>query len=184
MSATPFLASSVLGVLSMRRQRSKWGAAQTDPLPMTSMIDVVFLLLIFFMCATKFKMPEGDLRAHLPRNRGKASEPVVISKSCRVTLSTEAGRIVCRADDRTIPNGEWTDFEAARGREPGPSLAALEEHLRQRQKLSPGLSPTGLPVIIDFAEDVPWKYVVDVLNLCHRSEITDISFAAPAEEVD
>ncbi|MEM7264180.1 MAG: biopolymer transporter ExbD [Planctomycetota bacterium] len=168
----------------MRSRRAKWGAGQPEQLPMTSMIDVVFLLLIFFMCATKFKMPEGDLRAHLPRNRGKDGASVSITKNCRVTLSAQDGRIVCRADERSISNGEWTDFEASRRREPGPKLAEIEAHIRQRKMQTPGLGPTGLPVIIDFGEDVPWKYVVDVLNICHRIEITDISFAAPAQEID
>ncbi len=49
-----------------RRRKAKGdpGEVETD---MTSMIDVVFLLLIFFMLATKFKMPEGTLRSYLPK---------------------------------------------------------------------------------------------------------------------
>ena len=37
---------------------------------MTPMIDVVFLLLIFFMCTLRFKTLEGKLAAYLPRDAG------------------------------------------------------------------------------------------------------------------
>jgi biopolymer transport protein ExbD len=39
-------------------------------LEMTPMIDVVFLLLIFFMCTLKFKTLEGKLSAYLPKDVG------------------------------------------------------------------------------------------------------------------
>ncbi len=37
---------------------------------MTPMIDVTFLLLIFFMCTLKFKTLEGKLAAYLPKDVG------------------------------------------------------------------------------------------------------------------
>lgn len=39
-------------------------------LEMTPMIDVTFLLLIFFMCTLKFKTLEGKLAAYLPKDVG------------------------------------------------------------------------------------------------------------------
>ena len=48
---------------------------------MTPMIDVVFLLLIFFMLATKFKMPEGTLRSYLPKNRGESNSRPMLSEN-------------------------------------------------------------------------------------------------------
>lgn len=39
-------------------------------LEMTPMIDVTFLLLIFFMCTIKFKTLEGKLAAYLPKDVG------------------------------------------------------------------------------------------------------------------
>jgi biopolymer transport protein ExbD len=42
------------------------------------------------------------------------------------------------------------------------------------------LDGTGtLPVVIDFAENVPYKYVIDVLNICARERIENIAFAQP-----
>ncbi|MDB2576229.1 biopolymer transporter ExbD [Planctomycetota bacterium] len=48
-------------------------------LQMTPMIDVTFLLLIFFMCTLKFKVLEGKLGAYLPKDVGvntSKAEPV------------------------------------------------------------------------------------------------------------
>ena len=39
-------------------------------LEMTPMIDVTFLLLIFFLCTIKFKTLEGKLAAYLPKDVG------------------------------------------------------------------------------------------------------------------
>lgn len=167
-----------------KKRRKMLGEGDGSPLDMTSMIDVVFLLLIFFMCATKFKMPEGALRSYLPRNRGGAPSTPTLTKGCRVTLTTEAGRTLCMADDTLISNQYETDFERARGLAPGPSLDEVENHIQRRKDNYRGLAETGLPVIIDFAPNVPWKYVVDVLNICHRVGVEDISFAAPEIPID
>ena len=46
---------------------------------MTPMIDVTFLLLIFFMCTLKFKLLEGKLTAYLPKDVGvnqSEAEPI------------------------------------------------------------------------------------------------------------
>ena len=57
-----------------RRKRKKAIAGARDQeeceLQMTPMIDVVFLLLIFFMCATKFKVPDYRVDANLPKDKG------------------------------------------------------------------------------------------------------------------
>jgi len=45
-------------------------ADETCELEMTPMIDVTFLLLIFFMCTLKFKTLEGKLSAFLPKDVG------------------------------------------------------------------------------------------------------------------
>lgn len=45
---------------------------QETELNITPMIDVTFLLLIFFMCSIKFKLLDGKLSAYLPRDCGVA----------------------------------------------------------------------------------------------------------------
>ncbi|MEZ5979271.1 MAG: biopolymer transporter ExbD, partial [Planctomycetota bacterium] len=45
-------------------------ANQKADMEMTPMIDVTFLLLIFFMCTIKFKKLEGKLASYLPKDMG------------------------------------------------------------------------------------------------------------------
>lgn len=45
-------------------------ASEEVTMEMTPMIDVTFLLLIFFMCTLKFKTLEGKLSAYLPKDVG------------------------------------------------------------------------------------------------------------------
>jgi len=45
-------------------------ASEDCELEMTPMIDVTFLLLIFFICTIKFKTLEGKLSAYLPKDVG------------------------------------------------------------------------------------------------------------------
>ena len=56
----------------VKRRKRKEPARGEDKceLSMTPMIDCVFLLLIFFMCATKFKVPDYRIDASLPRDKG------------------------------------------------------------------------------------------------------------------
>ena len=49
------------------RRRS---ASEDRPIGLTAMIDVTFLLLIFFLCTLRFRSFEGKLEAFLPRDGG------------------------------------------------------------------------------------------------------------------
>ena len=67
-------------------------AEEECEMEMTSMIDVTFLLLIFFMCTLKFKTLEGKLAAYLPKDVGvntSEAEPI------------EKVEILIRADQST-----------------------------------------------------------------------------------
>ena len=155
------------------------GDVETD---MTSMIDVVFLLLIFFMLATKFKMPEGTLRSYLPKNRGESNSRPMMSETCRITLMmNQGGQVIAYADQAQVPVSDLldSDFEENTGI-PGPDLLFIEDHIGRRKATYVPLDGTGtLPVVIDFAENVPYKYVIDVLNICARERIENIAFAQP-----
>ena len=63
-------------------------ASEECKLEMTPMIDVTFLLLIFFMCTIKFKTLEGKLEAHLPKNVGPepTAQPELESLELRVEV--------------------------------------------------------------------------------------------------
>jgi biopolymer transport protein ExbD len=56
----------------MNRARTAALAERSGP-DLTSMIDVVFLLLVFFLCTLQFRALDGQLPTHLSRNAGAAA---------------------------------------------------------------------------------------------------------------
>lgn len=144
------------------------------------MIDIVFLLLIFFMCATRFRIPEGELSSFLPRDRGVASTfSSELVYPCVISLERADGRIRCLADARELGPGAPEAFETYTGIV-GPDLEELESYLAERRLTS--LQP--LSVHIDADPDVPAKYVVGVLNRCTKLQIQDVALVAPALPLD
>lgn len=69
----------------MRKQRRRIGIA----IDMTPMVDIAFLLLIFFMCTTQFKPPEKD-KITLPDSSSPAKSP----ESNIITISITAAPTV------------------------------------------------------------------------------------------
>ena len=157
----------------------KHAEPQRARMNMTSLIDVVFLILIFFMCASRFRAPEGELDAHLPKEGTASSRQLVVSDPCRILLwqSESSGEIVVRVDGLNVP------MMAPSGNDPLGSLdrATLHHVVGERFRNYTGLQPR-LPVIIDFSGDVPWKHVVTVLDVCREVGVGDVSFAVPLTE--
>lgn len=56
-------------------KKAKDAIKEEVKLELTPMIDVTFLILIFFMCTLKFKTLEGKLLSYLPTDRGLANNP-------------------------------------------------------------------------------------------------------------
>ncbi|MEZ5989635.1 MAG: biopolymer transporter ExbD [Planctomycetota bacterium] len=87
----------------MRKPDRRRSEAGVD-LDMTPMIDVTFLLLIFFLCL-EFKTLEGKLQANLPKDLGPHhSAAVPIDK---VDLEV---RCLARGTERTDPHGGRFDL--------------------------------------------------------------------------
>ena len=57
---------------------------------MTPMIDVTFLVLIFFMCTLKFKTLEGQLAAYLPKDAGVNPNPSEVLEPLEVGIHVRA----------------------------------------------------------------------------------------------
>ena len=68
-----------------------------EGLEMTSMIDVTFLLLVFFLCTIRFKTLEGKLAAYLPKDVGQVADDSVappISVDVHLTVVSPGERVV------------------------------------------------------------------------------------------
>jgi biopolymer transport protein ExbD len=159
-------------------------------LDLSPMIDIVFNLLIFFMCATKFRTAEGAIEAYLPRDQGlnNTSMPQVKLNDVRIlltwhddaghrTASPEGHVVLLVGGQRLSLRGE---FES--GRDPALSPAwerlgtLLAELKATHLEAHPG---EPLPVIIDARPQVPTQYAISALNEVVRAELKEVMFAAP-----
>jgi len=135
---------------------------------MTPMIDVVFLLMIFFLCTASFQMLEEILPTSLAGIAGSA----VVSP---VEVHPELEHVVVRAT-RESGNTHWTVNER-----PCPSLAEVRQVLA-----AVAVIDRSLPVILDVADDVPLGDMIEVYDLCRLAGFEKIQFAAersPAKPV-
>ncbi len=124
---------------------------------LTPLIDVVFLLLIFFMVSTTFK-DDSRLRINLPEADGQTvsvKEPemleVVIDRSGHFYV-----------DDRTVTDREIETLKRA-----------MTEALDGRQ---------ALPVLIKADARTPHQAVMRVLDAAGQLNLVQVSFAASRPE--
>ena len=129
----------------------------------TPMIDVVFQLLIFFMVAAKFKTLEGKLLAYLPKDKGLKNVKVEEQKlPIRVTLTWN----VATRQAKVYVGQSFTGIADQGG------LAAAKKKVRQ-------IKATGTEKAeIDADNKIPFRYVVETLNMLISSRLKEISFAA------
>ncbi|MEK6797473.1 MAG: biopolymer transporter ExbD [Planctomycetota bacterium] len=127
------------------------------------MIDLSFLLLIFFMTTTRFAQPEGLLSS---RMQARASSGVALPFSpivIRLTATGPADADVALAVDR---------FEGA-----PQALPKLPDFLRSIQT-QPGFD-RDTPVVLVGADEVRWDHVVGAWNAALRAGFKSIAFAEP-----
>ena len=135
-------------------------------LNMTPMIDVIFQLMIFFMCSIHFKSLEGKLYAYMPQigvNHTEVFVPLIPEVRIKLAYS-ESSPLMTRVKLGDIDFNDWN---------------SLERHLKD---LAPRLvTADGLdviPVKIDADGNVPAQAVVSVLNICKKAGVQKTEFAA------
>ncbi len=118
------------------------------------MIDVVFLLLIFFMCTSNFSKLENDLPAQMPQ-AGKADNQEQVFEPVRVKLSRVNNATVIQCGDDMV------------GTIPG--LIAKLKALR---------AIDDVPVIIEGAATVPFGAMVAALDACYQANLRNVAFSS------
>ncbi|MCA9240587.1 MAG: biopolymer transporter ExbD [Planctomycetales bacterium] len=147
--------------------RTTWRPA-AKPAPalgasMTPMIDVVFLLLIFFVCTASFQPVETLLPGDLLISGAGLSAPV--------EPTPKLERIVLRANQRPDGAAQWSVNET-----PCEDLAALSTLLQSLAAID-----GSLPVVIDPNRSVPLGEVVHGFDAARRAGFSDVRFAASVE---
>jgi len=133
-----------------RNTRSRAASVQ-----MASLMDVIFLLLCFFVTTSVFSQWETEISIALPT-----------AKSATVP-GRMPGEIILNlgADGKVTVNGQKL------------TLAAVTERLTRIAKLYP-----GQPVVIRADKATPYESLVDVIDACRAADVWNFSLATKDEE--
>ena len=130
---------------------------------MTPMIDVIFLLLIFFVCTASFQAEEQSLPASLALPGTTSDVPI---------------------------EQEWQDLEEIvvrilwRQRQPAWQINQRDLHGLEEVRAvlrAAAVVQLDLPVILDVEPDVPIEHVIDVYDVCRQIGLPRIQFAASVD---
>jgi biopolymer transport protein ExbD len=138
---------------------------QLVEMQMGPMIDMVFLLLVFFMVTAKPIKQESDISLGLPGTVA-AEEAVDLPDEQRVRIE----------DDGTIMLNDATFGDPS-----DTQLDTLVATLK-RFKESADANKSEALVTLDAADGTNHQRIVDVLNACARADITGVTFSDSAEE--
>jgi len=134
------------------RQKSR-----APQLAMTSMLDVIFLLLCFFVTVSVFSQWESEISIRLP-SASTSEEPERLPGEIVVNLS-ETGFIKV--------NGVVL------------SLEELKVRLARVAKFYP-----GQPVIIRADKDVKYQQLIELVDTCRAADVWNFSLATTAEAAE
>ncbi|MBL8817072.1 MAG: biopolymer transporter ExbD [Planctomyces sp.] len=149
----------------MRVPTHRISGSAFDNETMTPMIDVVFLLLVFFVCASIGSTPEKLLPASLGTGVSKAPirqnaepEPVFDHQQVRIRVlrTADTGSLRILLNEQPVGN-----------------------HQELEQKLTALVTiDAKSPVVIDVADDVEMQQFITVYDLCQRLKFESINLAA------
>jgi biopolymer transport protein ExbD len=173
----------------MANSKLKEIAEEDHDMEMTPMIDVTFLLLIFFMCTIKFKTLEGKLAAFLPKDVGVNASPAEEPPQ-KVEIVIRVAEGGTKRIPRGYPGagGVWTGqgrFEIEEGTRRlkysiGPKnftdVDALGRRLAEIHRTDP-----ERPATIDSRKGTVYADVIEVLDAAIEAEFTEITFVGSYE---
>jgi len=168
---TSFDARRSVGMI--RAHRAARRADGRIGLNLTSMIDVVFLLLVYFMVATEFRIGEEIFTLELPRQRAAASSADPFD------LDEEPLRITVRSlgpgatDYRLSLDGPYD--------QPG-TYDALTAFLTAQQindRTPGGLFLSDHPIVLSPDRATMWEHTVGAFNAIVRADYTNVTMSKP-----
>jgi biopolymer transport protein ExbD len=132
---------------------------------MSPMIDMVFLLLVFFLVSAKPIKPEADVGLSLP---GTVNQEEVLE------LPDEQ-RVQILADGQVILNEMAMDHPASK------ELPELRATLKRFKETAEANQAEAL-ITLDAEDAVPHQRIVDVMNSCAWAGIKGVTFATEGED--
>ncbi len=125
---------------------------------LTPMIDVVFLLLIFFMVTTTFSQ-QTSIKIQLPQADGQAK----VERQQHMLMLTidKGGRYYINDNDKALPDGKLSTLSKA---------------------LSKFSSNKHIPLVINADASAPIQSAISVLDVAAKIGFTNITFVTEKEE--
>jgi len=164
-------------------------ASQSCKLEMTPMIDVTFLLLIFFMCTLKFKTLEGKLSAFLPKDVGVNTSDAIPKEKIEIRMDIRTagakvkpkGKGAYTQEDADAKNRFVFDDSRVIRYSIGPKQTTDLAEVERTLKTFFAQDPTR-PATIDPREGIVVTDVVDVLDIAMNVGFKDITFVGSYEK--
>ena len=166
--------------MSERHVSFQHGGFETDraEMNMTPMIDVVFLLIIFFMAAYQLSEAQTSGEVELPV-ASRAYPPERRPPNTIIIEIVSAGGLTqpyYMVGGRTFVPADWTGRRAPQGR------VGTWEDLRKLLKYTVGRAKAQgepmPPVVLHADRRVEYRYVVHLMALCARLGIRQFAFEA------
>lgn len=130
-------------------------------LRMTPMIDVIFLLLTFFVLTSKFQEPEQLLTVFSGRTQTQAAQTP--QKILHIRVETIQAGCLLKIDNRppiTLSQSE-----------PADALLVLARRVRQELQAA-----GNIPIELNYDDAVPWDTVVKVYDVIYALGTQNITF--------
>jgi biopolymer transport protein ExbD len=126
---------------------------------LTPFIDVVFLLMIFFILTIRVYRPEGVLRSRLPElgDQIPLEQEDLYNEPVRIRLMQQKENFTMFMGERTL-----TDYQD------------LFQVLRKL--------PSDTQLIIEPQDGVFYQYIIGTYNICLKAERQNIVFSVPSLE--
>lgn len=133
--------------------------AEETGFTLDSMLDIVFLLLIYFMVTAAFVKEEADISMSLP-SRVQQSEPLDLPEEQVLDIL---------ADGMVHLNGQPFD---------SPTSADLPQLTRTLTRFRQAAEDAQVPafIVVQADDDAAHQRIIDVLNACAVAEISIVSF--------
>ncbi|MBU6414026.1 MAG: biopolymer transporter ExbD [Planctomycetes bacterium] len=144
---------------------------------MTPMVDVVMVILVFFMASAAILGPTWFLRAALPPAPKDAATTPAKDDLLRMRISIE------RSPEGTV-FVRWTEAKGDAAPQPSPKAFATIAELKQRlNDLVRQHQSWRMVVLIDPRPNVPMQDVVTVHAACQALGIEKVGLASAAEKI-
>jgi biopolymer transport protein ExbD len=169
-SAMPFSQTFGMPEEPERFMRRRKRPAMRLKVNVTSLIDVTFLLLVYFMIATSFTASEEVYRTDIPNREG-------VGQGDPFKLDQEPLRI------SVTSTGLGPDMYRLRLEGPYSQPATFDDlfdFLSSRQvrpDVTGGLFERDHPIIIQPARTARWEHAMEAFNAAARAHYTNVTFA-------